>query len=350
NDTFVLLLVVAATIVVIALLQSTFGYLENYMTMRAGYQLVNTLRRELFLQFQRLPLTFHQESKRGELVFNVADDAQTVRDAFTDSALSLVTQVLTIIGMFVIMFYVNWRLALIPLLTFPLLFVVYHVLQRRLKQQVRKLRKKEGQIASQLVENLAIMPVIQAFGREEYEAERFAVENNQNLESGIRIAQLGAALNRTIAIVSEVGLAVVVFLGAWMALRGTMTPGDVLIFITYVRTMYKPVRQMVKLSTKLNSAWVAGQRIAQVLDMEPEIHDQPDAIVAQQLRGAIEFERVAFHYKAEQPVLYNVNFHIQPGQRVALVGPSGAGKSTITSLLLRLYDPRVGTIRIDGID
>lgn len=350
GDTFVMLLVVAATIVMIALLQSTFGYLENYMTTRAGYQLVNTLRRELFLQFQRLSLTFHQESKRGELVFNVADDAQTVRDAFTDSALSLVTQVLTIVGMFAIMFYVNWRLALIPLFTFPLLFVVYNVLQRRLKAQVRQLRKKEGKIASQLVENLAIMPVIQAFGREEYEAARFDAENDKNLESGVRIAQLGAALNRTIAIVSEMGLAAVVFLGAWMALRGTMTPGDVLIFITYVRTMYKPVRQMVKMSTKLNSAWVAGQRIAEVLDMEPEIHDKPDAIVAQHLRGAITFERVAFHYKADQPVLYNVTFAIEPGQRVALVGPSGAGKSTITSLLLRLYDPKMGVIRIDGID
>lgn len=350
GDTFLMLSVVAGAIVLIALLQSSFSYLENYMTTRAGYQLVNTLRRELFLQFQRLPLTFHQESKRGELVFNVADDAQTVRDAFTDSALSLITQVLTIVGMFVIMFYVNWRLALIPLLTFPLLFIVYNVLQRQLKGQVRKLRKKEGQIASQLVENLAIMPVIQAFGREAHEAERFATENNQNLESGIRIAQLGAALNRTIAIVSEMGLAAVVFLGAWMALRGTMTPGDVLIFITYVRTMYKPVRQMIKMSTKLNSAWVAGQRIAAVLDLEPEIHDKPGAIIAQKLQGDILFDRVAFHYKPDQPVLYNVNFHIEPGQRVALVGPSGAGKSTITSLLLRLYDPRFGTIRIDGVD
>lgn len=350
NDMFVMLLLVAAAIVAIALLQSTFGYLENYMTTRAGYQLVNTLRRELFLQFQRLSLTFHQESKRGELVFNVADDAQTVRDAFTDSALSLITQVLTIVGMFAIMFYVNWRLALIPLFTFPLLFIVYNFLQRRLKAQVRQLRKKEGKIASQLVENLAIMPVIQAFGREEYEAQRFDAENNQNLESGVRIAQLGAALNRTIAIVSEMGLAAVVFLGAWMALRGSMTPGDVLIFITYVRTMYKPVRQMVKMSTKLNSAWVAGQRIAEVLDMEPEIHDKPDAMVAHDLRGEIHFERVAFHYKAEQPVLYNVNFTVEPGQRVALVGPSGAGKSTITSLLLRLYDPKIGAIRIDGVD
>ncbi len=350
GDTFLMLLIVAAAIVVVALLQSSFGYLENYLTTRAGYQLVNTLRRELFLQFQRLPLTFHQESKRGELVFNVADDAQTVRDAFTDSALSLITQVLTIVGMFAIMFYVNWRLALIPLITFPLLFVVYNGLQRRLKMQVRTLRKKEGKIASQLVENLAIMPVIQAFGREAHEAARFATENDQNLESGMRIAQLGAALNRTIAIVSEVGLAAVVFLGAWMALRGTMTPGDVLIFITYVRTMYKPVRQMVKMSTKLNSAWVAGQRIAAVLDMEPEIHDKPDAIVAGKLRGEITFDRVAFHYKTNQPVLYNVNFQVEPGQRVALVGPSGAGKSTITSLLLRLYDPRMGAIRIDGID
>ena len=350
GNTVTMLLIVAAAIVAIALLQSSFAYLENYMTTRAGYQLVNTLRRELFLHFQRLSLTFHQESKRGELVFNVADDAQTLRDAFTDSALSLVTQVLTMIGMFAIMFYVNWRLSLIPLVTFPLLFIVYLFLQRRLKTQVRTLRKKEGQIAAQLTENLAIMPVIQAFGREQHEADRFDLENSQNLESGIRIAQLSARLNRTIEIISEVGLAAVIFVGAWLALRGSMTPGDVLIFVTYVRTLYKPVRQMVKMSTKLNSAWVAGQRIAAVLDIEPEIADKPNAVVAQKLRGALSFEQVAFHYKAGQPILRDVSFQIKPGQRVALVGPSGAGKSTITSLLLRLYDPSQGTIRIDGLD
>ncbi|MEZ4861137.1 MAG: ABC transporter ATP-binding protein [Caldilineaceae bacterium] len=350
GDLLTLLFVAAAAIALIALLQSGFAYLENYLTTRAGYQLVNTLRRELFLHFQRLSLSFHQESKRGELVFNVADDAQTLRDAFADSALSLITQALTVLGMFVIMFYVNWQLSLIPLITFPLLFVVYGYLQKRLKTQVRTLRKKEGQIAAQLTENLAVMPVIQAFGREQHEADRFDVENNQNLESGVQIARLGAALNRTISIISELGLAAVVFVGAWMALGGTMTPGDVLIFVSYVRMLYKPLRQMVKMSTKLNSAWVAGQRIAAVLDIELEIQDKPNAIPARNLRGALAFDHVAFHYKTGQPVLRDVSFQVKAGQRVALVGPSGAGKSTISNLLLRLYDPQRGVIRIDGVD
>lgn len=350
GDLLRLLFVVAATIAGIAVLQSSFAYLENYMTTRAGYELVNTLRSELFLHFQRLSLTFHQEAKRGELVFNVADDAQTLRDAFADSALSLITQVLTVIGMFLIMFYVNWRLSLIPLVTFPLLFIVYLYLQKRLKEAVRTLRKKEGQIAAQLTENLSIMPVIQAFGREQQEATRFDTANNQNLESGIQIARLGAALNRTISLISELGLAAVVFVGAWLALRGAMTPGDVLIFVSYVRMLYKPLRQMVKMSTKLNSAWVAGHRIAAVLDLEPAIQDKPNAIPAHNLCGDLTFEQVAFHYKAGQPVLRDVSFHVKPGQRVALVGPSGAGKSTITSLLLRLYDPCQGAIRIDGVD
>ncbi|MEZ4732247.1 MAG: ABC transporter ATP-binding protein [Caldilineaceae bacterium] len=350
NNPLALLAGVAVTIVLIALLQSGFAYLENYMTTRAGYELVNTLRRELFLHFQRLSLTFHTESKRGELVFHVADDAQTLRDAFADSALSLVTQVLTIVGMFVIMFYVNWQLSLIPLLTFPLLFLIYTYLQGKLKASVRTLRKKEGDIAARLTENLSIMPVIQAFGREAHEATRFDAENSQNLESGIQIARLSAALNRTISVVSEVGLAAVVFVGAWLALRGEMTPGDVLIFITYVRTLYKPIRQMVKMSTKLHSAWVAAQRIAAVLDIEPTVQDKPDALVVHTLHGDIRFDGVGFQYKAGRPVLHDVSFHVQSGQRVALVGPSGAGKSTITSLLLRLYDPGQGAITIDGVD
>ncbi len=349
-DTLSLLGVVAGSIVLLALLKSALSYAETYITARAGYQLVNTLRRELFLHFQRLSLTFHNESKRGELLFNVARDSQTLRDAFTDSALSLITQVVTMVGMFAIMFWVNWRLSLIPLLTFPMLFFAYSHLQHKLKKSVRKQREKEGKIANQLTENLSIMPVIQAFGRERYEAERFEVENSHNLESGIQIARMSAALNRTMTIISEGGLALVVFIGAWMALRGSISPGDMLLFISYVRMMYKPIRQMVKMTTKLNSARVAAGRIAAVLDIDPAVQDKPDAMVAPRLQGEICFENVAFHYKPEQPVLRDLSFKVMPGQRVALVGASGAGKSTIANLLLRLYDPYAGSIYIDGVD
>ncbi|MEZ4713154.1 MAG: ABC transporter transmembrane domain-containing protein [Caldilineaceae bacterium] len=350
GNNLVLLGVLAGSIGLIALLQSGFAYWENYRTTLVGYELVNTLRRELFLHFQRLSLTYHSENKRGELLYNVARDSQTISDAFTDSALSLVTQVLTMVGMFVVMFWVNWQLSLIPLISFPILLFTYNRLQKRLKKEVRKQRDRESGIAAQLTENLSIMPVIQSFGREKFEAARFDVENRQNLESGVKIARMSAALNRTVMVISEGGLATVIFFGAWMALTGQMTPGDVLIFITYVRTMYKPIRGMVKMTTKLNSAWVASQRIASVLDIEPEVQDRPDAIVAERLRGEIEFDHVHFHYKPERKVLRDVSFAVRPGQRVALVGSSGAGKSTIASLLLRLYDPRRGAIYIDGMD
>ena len=350
GNNLALLGVLAGSIALIALLQSGFAYWENYRTTLVGYELVNTLRRELFLHFQRLSLTYHNENKRGELLYNVARDSQTISDAFTDSALSLVTQVLTMVGMFAVMFWVNWQLSLIPLISFPILLFTYNRLQKRLKKEVRKQRERESGIAAQLTENLSIMPVIQSFGREKFEADRFDVENRQNLESGIKIARMSAALNRTVMVISEGGLATVIFFGAWMALAGHMTPGDVLIFITYVRTMYKPIRGMVKMTTKLNSAWVASQRIAAVLDIEPEVQDRPDALVAQRLRGEIEFDHVHFHYKPERKVLRDVSFAVRPGQRIALVGSSGAGKSTIASLLLRLYDPRRGAIYMDGVD
>lgn len=350
GNNLALLGVLAASIALIALLQSLFAYWENYRTTLVGYELVNSLRRELFLHFQRLSLTFHHANKRGELLYNVARDSQTISDAFTDSALSLVTQVLTMVGMFIVMFWVNWQLSLIPLITFPILLFTYNRLQKRLKKEVRKQRERESGIAAQLTENLSIMPVIQSFGREAYEAERFDGVNNKNLESGVKIARMSAALNRTVMVISEGGLATVIFFGAWMALAGQMTPGDVLIFITYVRTMYKPMRQMVKMTTKLNSAWVASQRIASVLDIAPEVEDRPDAIDAQNLRGEIEFDHVHFHYNRDRNVLRDISFKVQPGQRVALVGSSGAGKSTITSLLLRLYDPRRGAIYMDGVD
>lgn len=345
------LLTFASAIALIAVLSSAFAYLQIYLTSRIGYELVYTLRRELFVHLQRLSLSFHNRARRGEILTKVASDTNTLREVFAESPLELITNFLTIIGMFIVMFVLNWQLSLVVLVTFPALFLVLLQLKRKLKISVRQQRKQEGKIVSQISETLGAIPLVQAFGREAYEAKRFDTESAQNLAEGIRIARLDAAVTRTVTIISAAGLSAVVLFGAWQALKGQMSPGDVLVFATYVKSLYKPIGKVAKLLTQVSKATVSAQRIAEILDIQPEIRDKPNAIKAANLRGEITFQNVSFHYDEHgQETLKNVSFTISPGQRVALVGASGAGKSTIASLILRLYDPQAGSILIDGID
>src|SRR5690606_4457090 len=183
----------------------------------------------------------------------------------------------------------NWRLSLIVILSFPILFVIFLHLQRKLKDSVRRQRKKEGRVTSQLSEVLTAMLLVQAFGRENYETRRFRQESAENLEEGIRLARLDAAVTRSVAIVGSVGLTAVVILGALEALQGNLSPGDVLIFASYVKSIYKPIGKVARLFTKLNKASVSARRVAEILDLDPEIQDKPDAIVASGLRGEIIF-------------------------------------------------------------
>lgn len=345
-----LLPVMVGCIALIAILSSSFSYFQIYLTSRIGYQLVYTLRTELFSHLQRLSLSFHQRARRGELLTKIASDTNILKEVFTESLLELLTNFLTLIGMFIVMFWVNWQLSLIVLLTFPALLIIFIHLQQKLKDSVRQQRKKEGKIASQLNDILSAIMVVQAFGREGYEATRFKQANAENLTEGIQIARLDAAVTRSVTIISAIGLSMVILVGAWQSLTGSMSPGEVLVFVAYVKSIYKPVRDLVKLSTKLSKAMVSAQRIAELLDVEPEIQDARHVTIAGKLRGEIVFKNVSFRYEEDQTILRNISFTIAPGQRVALVGASGAGKSSIASLILRLYDPQQGVIMIDGVN
>lgn len=344
------LLGTAALLGVIALLSGGFSYGQVYLTARIGYQLIYRLRTELFAHLQRLSLAYHYRSRRGELLTKVASDTATLKELFSGIAIEFLSEVLTFIGMFVVMFWLNWQLSLVIWLSFPILFVLFWQLQSRLKESVRRQRKNEGKIASQLTEVLTGMLLVQAFGREEYEAQRFRDENAENLEEGIRLARLDAAVSRSVTIISNVALAVVIILGGLQALQGQLTPGDLLIFSSYVKSIYKPIGKVAKLFNKLAKAGVSSQRIAEILNIEPDIQDAPNAIVAHHLRGDIVFDHVTFAYDDGRPILRDISFRLRPGERLALVGASGAGKSTIASLILRLYDPQQGAIYIDGVN
>src|SRR2546425_683246 len=252
--------------------------------------------------------------------------------------------------MFAIVFALNWKVSLIPLATMPFLrFSLFH-LYRKPKSSVKKQKRQEGKVASRMTEVLSAIPLVQAFAREKYEEEKFDAVTEKTLQESIRIARLEAAATRSSQIITSLGTAAAVLFGALQVLHGKMMPGELVMVVVYLNNLYKPLRVMAKLSTDFSKAMASADRIAEVLDLEPEIQDRPDAIEAERLNGKIVFENVSFDYGDGKDVLRDISFSVSPGQSLALVGVSGAGKSTIVSLILRLYEPQQGTIFIDGVN
>lgn len=344
------LVVIAGVIVLVAVLTGLFAYLQIYVTSRIGNELVYTLRRKLFAHLQRLSLSFHNRSRSGEHLTKVVSDTNTLRDVFTEMTLNAVSQSLTFIGMFTIMFFLNWRLALVVLATIPLLVGTFLYRYRAAKSSSKKQRKKEEEIANRVSEVFSTVPLVQAFSREKHEEERFEAESGEYLKESIRNARIEAVATRSVTIIGALGTASVVLYGALQVLAGRISPGDLLVFAAYLQSMFKPIRQMAKFSTKFSKASASVERIGEVLQVEPEIKDKPSAVDAPTLRGEISFDGVSFDYGDNINVLEDVTFTVLPGQRVALVGASGAGKSTLVSLMLRLYEPRRGAIYIDGVN
>ncbi|HKQ72484.1 MAG TPA: ABC transporter ATP-binding protein [Blastocatellia bacterium] len=342
--------VISLGVVLFAAAKSLFDYFLLYQTSRVGYQLAHILRRELFSHLQGLSLYFHNRARSGELLNRVTTETEVLKDAFAESVMMAASHLLTVVGMFVIMFLLNWKLSLVALSTLPVLFYSLASIYRRLKIAARKQREREGMIAARVTEVLTSVPLVKAYGRERYEQERFDTESALTLEQGIEAERLAAGGMRLLELIKAAGLWATVLLGALLALGGEMTPGDVLIFTAYLNDMYKPLRNLAKLSTRYSRAMVSARRIQEIFETEPEGRDDASAIAAPRLKGEIVFDRVSFDYGNGRKVLDDVSFAIAPGQRVALVGPSGSGKSTIASLLLRFYDARSGEIRVDGVD
>ena len=341
------LLILCGSMIGIALVRGVFAYYQLFLTSRIGYLLVYTLRGELFNHLQRLSLSFHHRSRTGELINKLTSDTNNLKDVFADSALTFTTHLLTVTGMLIIMFNLNIELGLVVLISFPLLFLAIFFIYSRVKYSARNQRHNEGRLASRVSEILNAVPLIQAYGMEDYERERFEVDSTRSMKDGIRISRMEAAATRLVEIISAFGTEIVVLFGSMQVVAGKMTPGDVLIFASYMAQIYQPIRQITRLSTRFSRATVSIERINSILETEPEILDDPNAISVNNLSGDIAFDKVTFSYSGGKKILDNVSFRIMPGERVALVGASGAGKSTIANLIIRLYDPEKGAVLID---
>ncbi|HKE55463.1 MAG TPA: ABC transporter ATP-binding protein [Pyrinomonadaceae bacterium] len=350
RDRLSILAFAALSVVVIAVVGAISSYFEKYLTTSVAQWVSHDLRRTLYHHIQRLSLSYHDNKRTGDLISRITSDIDTVQDFISQVLLGFLVNVLTLVGMLAVMFYLNWRFTLIALSVAPVLFIVVYSFTWRIKQASRDVRKKEGEIASIASEVLSSIRVVQAFTREDYEQQRFERQSLETVESALNARSLKAKLTPIVEVIVAAGTCLVLWYGVRLVIAAEITPGALLVFLLYLGKMYKPMRDLSKMTDTISKTAVGYERIREVIDTDREVRNLPGARPAPNFKGKIEFDHVSFGYPDRQLTLEDVSLVLEPGQVGAIVGPTGAGKTTIVSLLARFYEPTKGEIKIDGVD
>ena len=350
NDSGALLNFAAIALVVVALLSALSSYSEKYLTSSVGQWVVHDLRRTLYSHIQRLSLSYHDEKSTGDLISRVTSDIDAIQNLVTSALLGTLINSLTLVGMLGVMLYLSWQFTLVALCVAPVLFIVAYTFTRRIKKASRAVRKKEGEIVSVIAEVLSSMRVVKAFAREDYEQKRLEQESLESVEISLQARSIKAKLAPLVEVIVACGTAMAVWFGSRLVLAGTLSPGSLLVFLLYLGKMYKPMRELSKMTDTFSKAAVGWERIQEVLETESQVPDKRGAVIAPRFRGRIEFDGVHFSYGPDQEILKDIHLTIEPGQVAAFVGPSGAGKTTLVGLIARFYDPVRGCVRIDEKD
>lgn len=351
TDALHILALACVAVLVIALLDAVCTYGEKWVTTTVGQWVTHDLRRALYSRVQRLSLAYHDKSKTGDLISRVTDDIDAIQTFIVSGLLSIVVDVATIVGMIGVMFYLSWRMTLIAMTVVPVLFAIVYIYTRKVKKYSRAVRKQQGKMLNVVQEVLGSIRVVKAFARENYEIQRLEGESLEVVEAALRARRLKAKLVPLVGIVTGIGTAMVLYVGGSHALAtGVAEGGTIVVFLTYIKNMYKPMQDISKIMDSYSKADVGYERIKEIVETDDEMRDAPDAKNAPRLRGDIDFEDVSFCYNSEQPILSDINLHVKAGTTVALVGPTGSGKTTLVNLIPRFYDVSKGAVKVDGID
>lgn len=348
SDRMRILQLAVASVLVLAVIKGVFYYAQSVLTARVGQEVVTTIREKLFAHVQRLSLRFHNDASTGDLLTRFTGDINNLRQLLAASLLSLLSESIILAGFVTIMFVMNWRLALLAVVTMPVIFGLLVVYSGQIRSAATKQRRREGELASRLHESLTNIQIVQVFTGERAEEERLAKVNKRSLKAGLRATRLEGQLNRWVEIAVALGMALTLWVGSQQVIAGRLTPGELIVFVTYMQSFYRPLRRLSRVAERASKTSSCVERITEVLDEVPDIQD--GSVDAGRLRGEVAFHDVSFAYRDGSLTLRHIDLTVAPNQTIALVGPSGAGKSTIVSLLPRLYDPAGGRITIDGQD
>jgi ATP-binding cassette subfamily B protein len=346
--TTTLLVLAALAVVAITGLRAIAAYWQTIGFAQIGNRVLRKVRERLYRHVQYLSLSFHTQAKTGDLVMRVINDVGMLQDVAVTALLPLMAKVLIVVGMGALMFFLNWKLAVLALCVLPLFWLRTVTLTRRIREVARKQRKQEGAMAAVAAESIGAIRTVQALSLEDKFAATFAADSERSLKQDTKGKRLSATLERTVDVLVAIATALVLAFGARLVLNGEITAGDLLVFLAYLKSAYRPIQDFTKYTGRVAKATAAGERVIDLLDRVPDVHDGAQAEKAPAFAGHVQFEQVKFAYEHETPLLSEINLTVRAGEHVALVGPSGSGKSTLLSLILRLYDPQQGRVLIDG--
>jgi ATP-binding cassette subfamily B protein/subfamily B ATP-binding cassette protein MsbA len=348
----VILVAICAVALAVAIADAGLTYVDDRITTVVAQRAVNDLRRAVFAHLQRLSMSFHAgvETQLGDLLSRLNGDIQALQDLAASGLSNLVVNGLGILTAVLVMLVLDWRLALLALVFTIPMYVVGQRTMVKMRVATRTARRQEGRVGATLQEALGAVKLVQAFSREPYEEQRLKEESARSLEASLDAAKLQSRLTPVLALFSAAAQVVVLLAGVALVIRRSITPGDLLIFLAYLRSMQSPVRQLSKLSFAFGKATAGAERVQELFARQPDVTERAGALRMGRARGHVQFERVVFGYGPEREVLRGLSLEAKPGQTIAVVGASGAGKSTLLSLLPRFYDPWSGRILLDGHD
>jgi ABC-type multidrug transport system fused ATPase/permease subunit len=348
------------------LLAAAFGFMLLLVTVAQGaaafaYEYLNgviqerathALRRHVFEHIQSLPLEYFDQNRVGDILKRITEDAGKIMVALVTSMADLLVNSIKFLGFAGVMLFLNWRFSIIVLAYVPLLFALYRTFRQNIRDTAHEARNQEGEIMNLTLETLGAIREVKAFGREKEQLAQFEAHERTRVRSALRSIRWEASFSPVVDFIQAASTAAVLWYGVSQMLIGQFSVGALLIFITYLKDMYSPLRKFSKLSVALQKAAVSGDRLGKVLDADVKITDAPDARPLPRARGAVRFEEVGFAYPGapDKQILHDVTLHVHPGEVVALVGGTGSGKTTLMNLLMRFYEVDDGRVFLDGLD
>ncbi len=345
----VMLFLLPIAIILLFLLKGVFDYGQAYLMNYVGLKIVADMREKLYNHLQNLSLSFFTKTPTGVLISRITNDVNLIQGSVSNAITGLIKDIFTILGLTGVVFYRNWKLALIAYLIFPLAIIPIKEFGKRLRKFSRKGQVRMGSLTTFLHETITGNRIVKAFNMEDYERRRFSAENYRFFKTILKRVKIRALSHPLMEFLGGIGVALIIWTGGYSVIKGEVTPGTFFSFMTALLMLYNPIRDLSKVNLEIQEGLAAAARVFELLDISPEIKDEDGAIPLPPVSKGIEFRKVNFKYDDEM-VLKDINLSVKVGEVVAIVGMSGAGKTSLVNLLPRFYDVEDGEVLIDGYD